>query len=170
MKLSEIYGMRVVAADGGGRGYIVKVYANGEKITGFLCADEQENEFYVPSSSARFSNGALNFTYGEKAKPSDAPLSLGKNCYNVYGDFIGVLKDINCRGTKLVSARIGAKNYAAENIIFGDAVIVMTGAALKADVIKNGNVIFKRGERADKKLLDRAISLGEYVQTNLKTI
>ncbi len=171
MKLSEIYGIHVVAADGAAGGYVIKIYTDGEKITGFLCADERENELYVPSENARFANNGIIFTRSEKAKPTATPLALGRRCYNACGGYVGVLKDVNCRGFRLTTAKIGTKSYAADNLVLGDIVIIKHSALpLKADVTKNGKVLFKSGEYADKKLLERAISLGEYVQTNLKTI
>lgn len=171
MKLSEIYGMSARRADGGARGYVIKIYADGEKITGAQCADERENEFFISAENTKVSGNKLIFSRAEKCKPDGVPVALGRACYNVFGEYIGVLKDIGCRGLKLVSAKIGAKNHAAKNLIFGDVIIVKPSpSALKDNVVKNGKVVFKSGEEADKKLIDRAISLGEYVQTNLKKI
>lgn len=171
MKLSEIYGMSVSSADDGADGYVIKIYTDGKKIIGLLCADERENEFYVQTENARFAENKIIFADAQKTKPQNTPLALGRKCYNASGEFVGILKDINCRGFNLKSAKIGAKNYAAENLIFGDVIIInLSCDVLKTDVVKGGSVLFKSGEKADKKMIARAISLGEYVQTNLKKI
>ncbi len=171
MKLSEIYGKRACSADGTKKGYVIKIYTDGKKITGLTCADERENEFYLPSESVQFTDKKIIFTRTERAKPDSLAISLGRRCYNARGEYVGVLRDITCRGTALLSAKIGNRNCPVESLILGDIIILKQSAApLKSDVKKDGKVIFKSGEETDKKLLSRAISLGEYVQTNLKTI
>ncbi len=168
MKLSDYYGKRVYDKNDGRSGYILEVFADGTSIAGFLCADEAEREFYAVPCGAKVDDRVI-FTaaHGKKA----VKLALGRACFSEEGKFLGCLKEAVCRGLTVVSAKIGTKTYPAGRLVLGDAVIVKTASAeLRRDVVRDGKILFRKGEPFGEKLTEAAISSGEYVQTALKTI
>ena len=52
MKLSSIFGKKIISK-AGKSGYVISVYADGGKICGLVCADENENEFFVGADSIK---------------------------------------------------------------------------------------------------------------------
>ncbi len=55
-------------------------------------------------------------------------------------------------------------------MLTGDVAIVKRVKRIKADVVKDGKVIIKKGTPLTAEVLASAEAQGEYVQTNLKSI
>ncbi len=170
MKISQLYGK--IAKENGSKksGYVIRVFTSEGKISALLCVDENEREFYLYTKDICVKGGCVLTDGSERTEKGNA-LLMGAPCYTPSGSFLGILREVNCKGVEILTARIGNKNYGAENLAFGDAVIVaFDEPTLKSDVIKDGEVIFKEGEPVNKNLMARAIKMGEYVQTNLKAL
>lgn len=167
MKLSGFIGKRILST-AGPEGYVLGVSTAGGAL--YLdCADCDEKEFTVDMQCVLSVKECIIFN-GFTARPQNAmPVRLGRACFDMRGMYLGGLEDFTLAGGKLKTARIGKKNYPAEEIISGDIVIVK-GARLAAPVKKNGKTLFKKGTCVTQELLELAAGEGEYVQTRLKSI
>lgn len=168
MKLSEIYGKRVLST-AGKEGYVLSVNVAGGKIVSLVCADEREREFTVDFKNVLKTGEKIIFN--ESVEESvGVPIRLGKACFDENGGYLGNLRDFTFFGDRLKTAKIGKKNYPAEILIAGDVVIVKRVSTLKGDVVKNGETLFKKGTFVTDDVLNEAAAAGEYVQTKLKTL
>lgn len=170
MKISILFGKRVESASGRS-GYIIRVNAIGNDITGLTCADEDEQEFDIPVKHIKSIKSAVTYTYAGKHEGDARSLTLGKPVFDSEGNLVGKLTDIIIEKYKISSVLAGNKKFSAEDIICGDAVIIKSNVRfLKSDVKKNGKIIFRRGTPLTEEVAAKAQFVGEYVQTNLKTI
>lgn len=169
MKISEIYG-KTVESTTGKRGYVITVKANGDKLECLICADENENEFMIDINNVIKFGDRIIFNDRESAIKSATPLRLGRASFDERGKYLGNLEEYVFEGSMLLKAKIGKKNYPAEELICGDAVIVQKLKRLKGDVVKGGKIIFKSGTYLSEDVLAEAKSQGEYVQTKMKSI
>lgn len=169
MKLSVLFGKRIESATERS-GYVLRVNANGNKITGLTCVDGDENEFDVPVKNIKNSGGALVYSSGDGCVGGRSVV-LGVPVFDGEGNYIGKLTDIACEKFTITAIHVGNKKFSAEDVICGDAVIVKNYVRfLKSDVKKDGKVIFRRGTPLTEEVAAKARLVGEYVQTNLKTI
>lgn len=169
MKISEIYG-KTVESTTGKRGYVITVKANGEKLECLICADENENEFTVDINNIIKFGDRIIFNDRESAMKSAVPVRLGRASFDECGKYLGNLEEYLFEGNTLLKAKIGRKNYPAEELICGDAVIVRKLKRLKGDVVKEGKIIIKSGTYLSDEVLNDAKEQGEYVQAKMKSI
>lgn len=176
MKISRLYGKKIIGE--GAEGYVVSVEtASGGKAR-LMCADKNEREFYLDLQRVKKADEhAVYVGAGDvlgNAIENDgerfSPLRLGRAAFDQRGNYLGKLAEATARGGKIARVKIGLKNYAAEEVIFGDVIIVRGLKKLKADVCKNGAVLFKKGTPVTRETLERAADAGEYVQTTLKSL
>ncbi len=170
MKVSSVYGRNVISTTGK-RGYVISVNADGGKLVSLVCADEtDEREFTVDTDSVKIFGETIVFDDGQAAPCAATPIRLGRAGYDDKGAYLGILEEITFSGKKLIKAKIGKKNYPADELILGDVVIVKSGRTLRANVEKDGKIILKKGARLTPEALERALQEGEYVQTHLKSL
>lgn len=170
MKLSSIFGKKIISK-AGKSGYVISVYADGGKICGLVCADENENEFFVGADSIKSVKTNIAYKGGTTEKINGSPVTLGKPVFDGEGEYYGDLTDFTVENNELVCAHVGIKKFSCGDIAVGDAVIIKNSAQiLKSDVKKGNRVIIKRGTPLTPEILDKARKKGEYVQTKLKTI
>ena len=170
MKLSQVFG-KPVESSAGRSGYVLSVNACGNKITSFTCADRDELEFDIPAKSIKSIKDTVKYTYGGRRSGEEKSVRLGRPVFDCEGNFIGKLTDITFDKFQITHIYVGNKKFSAEDVICGDAVIIKSSVRfLKSDVIKNGKIIFKRGTPLTEDVAEKAQLVGEYVQTNLKTI
>ncbi|MCH5142885.1 MAG: hypothetical protein J1G07_04160 [Clostridiales bacterium] len=169
MKISEIYGKRVEST-AGKRGYVIAIKANGKKLECLICADENEDEFTVDINNVINFGDVIIFNDRESAIKSALPLRLGRASFDECGKYLGNLEEYLFEGNTLLKAKIGKKNYPAEGLVCGDAVIVKKIKRLKGDVLKSGKIIIKSGTYLTDEVMDSATLQGEYVQTTMKSI
>ena len=170
MKISLLFGKRVESASGRG-GYIMRVNGIGNEITSFTCADEDEQEFDIPVKNIKSIKNTVTYSYAGKHGGSERSITLGKPVFDCEGNYIGRLTDIVTEKYEITSVFVGNKKFSADDIIYGDAVIVKSNVRfLKSDVKKNGKIIFRKGTPVTDEVAEKAQLVGEYVQTNLKTI
>lgn len=169
MVISELYGKNVESTSGR-KGYVISVNGSSGKVECLVCADGEENEFFVDFRDI-VSIGAKIVYEDRSAEMKKAkPIKIGLAAFDDGGTFLGCVEDYSFSGGKLVGAKIAKKNYPAENLILGDAVIVRKTKQLNKNVVKDGKILFKKGAQVTSALLDKAAQNGEYVQTNLKTL
>ena len=169
MVVSEIYGKKIESTNGK-KGYVISVNATGGVLQCFICADENEKEFAVDVKNVISVGEKIIYEDRESAIKASKPLRLGRAGFDDKGKYLGVLEDYSFKGNKLCKIKIGKKNYPAEGVTCGDVVIVKRAKRLKYDVVKDGKVIIKKGTKVTDSLLKSAEEMGEYVQTNLKSI
>ncbi|MDE5728681.1 MAG: hypothetical protein K2I20_00700 [Clostridia bacterium] len=169
MKISELYGKKVEST-AGKIGYVVSCNGAAGKLVCLLCADEDENEFFVDVKNILSVGSKIIFEDRETAIKAAKPIRLGRAGFNEAGKYLGNLTDLDFKGTKIQRAKIGKRNYPAEKLFMGDVIIVPTAKKLKSDVIKDGKVILKKGTEVNSQVLSSAAAEGEFVQTNLKSL
>lgn len=170
MKVSSIYGKKVEST-AGKKGYAISVNANAGKIECLICADEDENEFAVDIKNiVNIENNIIIYEDRESAIKASKPLRLGCAGFDEKGVYLGNLEEYIFSKNKLLKAKIGKKTYPADSVITGDIAIVKHVKRVKADIIKDGKVIIKKGTPLTAEVLAAAQTQGEYVQTNLKSI
>ena len=170
MKISGLFGKRVESTVERS-GYILRVNAVGSDITGFTCADGDEQEFYIPVENIKNIKNTVVYSYAGKQKDGEKNLALGRPVFDCDGNFIGKLTDIVTEKYKIIYVLAGNKKFSVDDIIYGDGVIIKNSVKiLKSDVKKKGKIIFRKGTPVTDEIQKKAQRLGEYVQTNLKTI
>ena len=170
MKISLLFGKKVESASGK-TGYILRVNGTENCITGFTCVDEDEQEFDIPVKNVKSIKNTVTYSYAGKHGGNEKSLSLGRPVFDCEGNFVGYLSEIITEKYSIICAVVGNKKFSAEDIICGDAVIIKNSVRfLKSDVKKNGKIIFRRGTPVTDEVEKKAQLIGEYVQTNLKTI
>ena len=170
MKVSLLFGKRVESASGRS-GYILRVNAIGNDITSFTCVDNDEQEFDIPVKNIRSVRNTVTYSYAGKHGGLEKSLTLGRPAFDCEGNFIGKLSEIIIEKYEITSVFVGNKKFSAEDVICGDAVFIKSNVRfLKSDVKKNGKIIFRRGTPLTDEVMEKAQLVGEYVQTNLKTI
>lgn len=169
MKISELYG-KSIESTAGKQGYVISVNACDNAIECLVCADKDENLFTVDIKNVLSVGEKIIYEDRESAIKAATPVRLGKAGFDENGAFLGSLQDFSLKNFKLVTAKIGKKNYPAKGLISGDIIIVKKLKTLKADVTKGDKIILRRGSELTKEALDKAAENGEYVQANLKSL
>lgn len=170
MKLSQLFG-KCVESVSGRDGYVLSVNASGNKITGLTCADGEEQEFYIPVKNIKSIKNSISYTYGGTATAGEKGVRLGRPVFDSEGNYIGKLNDMTVEKYAICAVFVGNRKFSADDVICGDAIIIKNSVRfLKSDVKKNGKVIFRRGTPLTDSVAEKAQLVGEYVQTNLKTI
>ena len=170
MKVSDLYGKNIEST-ACKKGYIISVNANAGRLECLICADEDENEFVVDINSiVSVENNKIIYEDRESAIKAAKPLRLGCAGFDENGAYLGFLEEYTFSKNKLLKAKIGKKTYPADSVLTGDVAIVKRVKRIKADVVKDGKVIIKKGTPLTAEVLASAEAQGEYVQTNLKSI
>lgn len=169
MKISSVYGQEVLSTEGK-RGYVLSVHAEGGKIGCFICADENEKEFVLNIEDVVKFGEPIIFREGNGETRIMPPVRLGRPVFDEKGVYLGALEDFTFNGSKLINAKIGKKNYPAEGLVCGDAIILKSGRKLRYDVTKDGKIILKKGTALTAEALEIARTAGEYVQASLKSL
>lgn len=169
MVISELYG-KIIESTAGKKGYILSVNGRAGRAECIVCADADENEFTVDFRDVISAGAKVVYEDRLTAIKNSRPFKIGLAGFDEEGKYLGLVEDYVFEGTSLISAKIGKKNYPAERLVLGDAVIVKKAKRLKSGVEKNGKILFKKGVLVTDEVLKKALEEGEYVQTNLKTI
>ena len=170
MKISQLFGKEVESVSGK-CGYVLRVNAIGYDITSFTCVDCDEQEFDIPAKNIRSVKDTIVYSYAGKCGGAEKSLTLGKPVFDCNGIYVGKLTEMIIEKNKIVSLFVGIKKFSADDIIYGDAVLIKSNVRfLRSDVKKNGKIIFRKGTPLTDEVAKKAQLAGEYVQTNLKTI
>lgn len=110
MKISQLYGKKIEGADKKRCGYILGISCIGDKIEGYICCNERENEFFAAAADVRFAGeNAMVLKAGKEAKQS-ARLRLGQAVYSDNGKFLGHTEDFTVKSDRLVCAHVAKRN------------------------------------------------------------
>ena len=170
MKISWLFGKKVESPTGKS-GYVLRVNAVGYDITSITCVDDDEQEFCIPVKNIRSIKNTVIYTRSGECGDADKSIVLGKPVFDSEGNFVGKLTEIVTEKYRIVSLFAGNKKFSADDVIYGDGVIIKSRVRfLKSDVKKNGKIIFRKGIPLTDEVIEKAQLVGEYVQTNLKTI
>lgn len=169
MKLEQLLGKQAKSLSGK-TGYVLSANFSGLRLTSLVVADENERELFVDLSGVISIGERVIFDDKKSAPRQKTPIRLGAPAFDERGSYLGVLKDIIIAGGEIKSAKIGKKNHPAEELIFGDAVIVKSRLRLKEDVKKEGKILFKKGTPLTGEVIYAAADAGEMVQTTLKSL
>ncbi|MDE7087409.1 MAG: PRC-barrel domain-containing protein [Clostridia bacterium] len=124
MKASQIYGTKIESADGKTKGYILGISCAEDKIEGYICCNQQENEFFAESAGVKFSEEKITFTLTGKENKNCYRLRLGRAVYTESGKFVGNVEDFVFKGDRITCALIGKRKYPFHRLVIGDAVIL----------------------------------------------
>ncbi len=172
MKLSQLFGKRTRTLDGKKRGYIVGITHVDRQIEGIICADEHEKTFYLNFKNVLQNYGTeddfLVAEYDKDFKVKGESLRLGIIVISSSGKFLGNLNELEYEKNELTYAYVDNKHYLVDGAIISDVMILQT-KVVKSDVISDGTIVLKKGTPLTANSIYTAISVGEYIQTMLKS-
>lgn len=128
MKVSQLYGKRIESADKKTHGVILGVSCAENVIEGYICFDEQENEFFASAVGARNLKDKVTFKKLGKENKCSYRLRLGLPVYSQSGKLLGSLSDCTVKGGKLTAIFCKNKKYPISRLNISDAVIVKSAA------------------------------------------
>lgn len=124
MKISNLYGKKIVSEDKKKNGVIMAISCVNGAIEGYICFDENEKEFFALSQGVRVLKDKATFKHlGEESKKSFR-LRLGIPAFTQEGKYLGNVSDFSVIGGRLCATYIGNKKYPADNLFVSDAVII----------------------------------------------
>ncbi len=130
MKLSELFGKTIESVDKKIRGVILGISCVEDRIDGYICCDERENEFFAESLGSRLGGNQATFARTGKASRQAQSFRLGRAVFSDGGKYLGRIEDCTVRANAITKVHVGKRKYSPEQLIFGDVVIVKSGAAI----------------------------------------
>ena len=124
MKISQLYGKKIESSNKKKCGYILGISHTGDRIDGYICCNESENEFFADSSAARFIGDRAIVLKTDKAAKRGARLKLGHAVYSEDGKFLGHVEDYTVKGNKIIYAHVGRRKLDFGRLSFGDVAIL----------------------------------------------
>ena len=109
MKISELFGKKVNGT-AGKSGYVLSVFANGNKLEYLVCADENEREFTIDFKNIKSVRESVTFEEAESQYAAARPLRLGRPVFDCEGLYLGKLTEITCDKNAVTSAHVGNNN------------------------------------------------------------
>ena len=96
MQLTTLIGKQVLTPAGEKLGYVLAVNPARDMkgIACFLCADEDEEEFYLPARNVLSYSDALIANRSRSSSPTGIPCPLGKTVFSHTGGFLGTLGEL----------------------------------------------------------------------------
>ncbi len=157
MKVSQLYGKRIESADKKTHGVILAISCAENAIEGYICFDEQENEFFASAVGSRNLKDKVTFKNGGKEGKNAYRLRLGLPVFSQDGKFLGNLSDCTVKGGKLSSVCCKAKQYPVSRLSISDAVIIKSAPAARTAAAKAAEADNAKVEIAAKDMFIRAI-------------
>lgn len=127
MKASQIYCTEIASADNKKRGYILSICCVKDMIEGYICCNENENEFFAESAGVKFSESGATFLLTGKENKKGYRLKLGQAVYSNGGKFLGHIDDFTIKSNRIVCAHVDKRKYPFDKLIFGDVAILKDG-------------------------------------------
>lgn len=124
MKASQLFGITVLGKDKKKRGYVLAVSCAGNKIEGYVCCDESENEFFAESAGVKFTQESMHFSITGKENKNCRRLRLGRAVYTQDGKFLGCAEDFIIKGDRITHAQVGKRKIPFEKLTCGDVYIL----------------------------------------------
>ena len=124
MFLKDLIGKKVLSHDGKILGYTrCALFSAGfKRITALLCADEEEEDFFLPLSPKQPIDDALVMPRRKSAKITGMPYSpLLRQAYSAQGKFLGRVTDVRLEYLSVAALLIDGNEYPAGRVkAFGD--------------------------------------------------
>ncbi len=131
MEYSMLIGKPLLSPGGENRGYITGLFLSEDlsRLCSLACADEEEEEFFLPAKAIR-SVGDAVIAEGDKiASPIGVPCPVGRAVYDETGGFLGgagALTD-GANGALTIVGAFGEKQIPARQVFAGNCLIVRGG-------------------------------------------
>lgn len=96
MQLSNVIGKPVLTPTGEERGYVVAANLSRDyaKISCLVCADAEEEEFYLPARAILSVGDAVIAAGRRLSAPNGVPSPVGKEAYTIAGILLGTISDV----------------------------------------------------------------------------
>lgn len=199
MYLTDLIGQEITA-DNTAIGYSYAVcFSHGcKKVTALLCADEEEEDFFLPLSPDAFKGGKLVMPRSRKSKNTGTVYSpFSRPIYRSDGVFLGFVTDMVLSDFKVTALQAGEKVFPAEEVTaFGDCILIgqkakggqkkeqektpssarqrrplVLGRTVKADILdEEGNLLFARGTAVTPKILRQAVKFNRLIELTAKVL
>lgn len=128
MEFSMLIGKPLLSPDGENRGYIKGLYVSADlsKLVCLSCADNEEEEFYLPAHAVCKIGDAVIADGDGTDSPDGVPCPVGKAVYDEEGNFLGCASALTGgqNGVLTVAGAFGEKQFPARQIAAGACVIV----------------------------------------------
>ena len=122
MQISTLIGKPVLTRAGDRLGYVTAAYLTRDrkKLSSLACADDEEEEFYLPARAVLAAADAVIAGMGRLNAPTGEPCPIGKRAYSAAGEALGTVTDceIGDAPALLIDAESGrhAENRKSEGI------------------------------------------------------
>lgn len=128
MQLSLFIGKQVLTPAGENLGYVLAANPTRDfsAIASYLCADAEEEEFYLSAKSVLSSSDALIANRLRLSSPAGVPCPLGKAVFSHTGMLFGTLKDLLLGDEPLFIVQGKGEEYTfpLSRVSIGDAIMV----------------------------------------------
>ena len=96
MQITSLIGKQILSPAGEKIGYVVSAYPSRDfkKISCFLCADEDEEEFFLPAKNVLHWGDALVANRSRISTPTGLPCPVGSPVYTHTGEWMGALGEL----------------------------------------------------------------------------
>ena len=127
MQTSSYIGKPVISPGGDAYGYVtgVRLTRKFEKVSCIECADENEEEFFLPLRAVLACGDAIVAGKARLTSPTGPPSPVGKKAYSAEGRALGIISDVIC-GEKalLVIEGEGRTEVPYDFVQMGETVVV----------------------------------------------
>lgn len=130
MQLSTLIGKPVLTPAGEERGYVLaaNLSRNLSKLACLICADGEEEEFFLPASAISAISDAVIAKGANMEQPSGVPSPIGRAAYTAGGTLLGVVSDVllseGAETVLIVTGEHALTQIPAASAAIGDRVIV----------------------------------------------
>lgn len=136
MQISSFIGKPILSPAGSSLGYVLQVYTTRDmkKISCLVCADDEEEEFYLPARAMLSYGDAVLAGKARLSAPSGIPSPIGKTVFAHTGEKLGTVTDLQAEAdaSMLMVTREGEKTaFPADCAAIGETVIVYPNASAK---------------------------------------
>ncbi len=163
MQISTLIGKPVLSPGGRAYGYVtgVRLTQGCKKISCLVCADGEEEEFYLPVRAIKAANDAVIAGKARLDEPSGTPSPIGKPVFSHTGESLGTVSDILLEGeeARLVISNGGETAAPAELCSIAETVILYPDSAKKNAAAKQSERPARRAKSSPKEPATQEISL-----------
>lgn len=130
MQLSTLIGKPVLTPAGEERGYVLaaNLSRNLSKLACLICADGEEEEFFLPASAISAISDAVIAKGANMEQQSGVPSPIGRAAYTAGGTLLGVVSDVllseGAETVLIVTGEHALTQIPAASAAIGDRVIV----------------------------------------------
>lgn len=143
MQISTLISKPVLSPSGAAYGYItdVRLTRDYAKISCLVCADEEEEEFYLPMRTVLSVSDAVIAGKARLSSPTGIPSPVGKTAYSFTGELLGTVSDVILEEDEETKLVVGGRDLALpiSHASVHETVIVYPDAAKKNAAAKQGN-------------------------------